>query len=355
MALTMYMGQPLHGDTPTIAIDLFDKSLKNLAPSYLIHLMNEKLMNGYDQKGGTFDVKDNTITVTFEDGSRQVCTLGSNNTYNVKAYSPDGVLMQEVKTFYDVSTGQVQTQVVTDGSVNGIKSFAEASWDDIAVMLKRHYAGIINLANFWSIGDTKTIKYNAMIAANGIDEIHPSMEQKVTIVGFSHDYLTSGGKAAITLQFVNGIGNAGYIHGSPTNVGGWRDCQRRAWCNNTFFASLPAALQNLIKPVNKQCTSGNGLQSLVVVSDKVFLPSESELKGNNATVGTKTEGDQYPYFMDVGNIRKKQSDPVTGYDNYWTRSPNKSNTKQYAFIEADGDTNSSEANAKYRIVPTFCL
>ena len=41
MALAMYMDQVLSGEVPKVAIDLYDRSLANLAPSYLTHFKSE--------------------------------------------------------------------------------------------------------------------------------------------------------------------------------------------------------------------------------------------------------------------------------------------------------------------------
>lgn len=355
MAVEMYMGQPLHGDAPTIAVDLFDKSLKNLAPSYLTHLLNQKIMGGYDAKSGIFTVNGDTITWNGDDGSKDIAKIKNGNVYEVKSYASDGRLMQSVEIHVDLATGQIQQIVSIDGSVNGIKPFAEATMDEIAVMLSRHYAGVIDISDFWNVGDTKTILYNAVPAGNGVGETHPAMYQKITIIDFKKDILTSGGRAAVTLQFSNAIGNAGFIYPSASNVGGWRDSVRRAWCNDTFFKALDGDLQKLIKNVDKRCAAGNKSQNIVVVSDKIFLPSESELKGSNVQYSTASEGEQYAFYMNAANLKKKQTDVVSGYDNYWTRSPNKNNATQYVFVEADGDINVSNANAEYRLLPTFCI
>ncbi len=354
MAVSMYMGEPMNGDIPDIAIDLFDKSMKNFAPSYLTALLNQKVMGRYNDKNAVYEISNNQVTARYSDGTIEILTTTGDNTYTVKGYAADGTLMEQVDTFFDDVTHQIQTKVKTDGSVNGMVPFAEASFEQIAVMLKRHYAGMIDLSEYWNVGDTKKITYNAIPAQNGVTENHPAMSQNITIIGFNHDYITGSGKAAITLQMSNGIGNAGFMNSSATNSGGWRDSKRRAWCNNAFLNALDPALVAMIKSVDKTCDIGNRSNNLVIVSDKVFLLSEIELTGMSE-LSTTNQGDQYDYYKNSANLKKKQSDVVSGYDNYWTRSAAIDNNKQFVFVESDGDRNTGDASSEYRLLPAFCL
>ena len=356
MSVAMYMGQPLHGQKPNIAIDLYDSSLNNLAPSYLTNKLNEKLMNDLSNKSGTIKVLDNgnTIEAIFDDGTKEVLKVIDGTTYESKVYSKKGVILQDMVTTIDDRTGKIRTDVRYDGSVNGVVNFADASWEEIGVMLVRHYTGDINLADFWSVGDTKLITYSSMVA-NGVDETHKSLTQKIVILGFDHDTISGGRKSAITLGFLNGLGNPGYMHPTNTNVGGWSSSNRRAWCNKTFFYSLPPVLRKLIKPVDKLYSNGNMTSVINTCSDKCFLLSESEIVGPDCTMSYGGEGDQYPFFIGGESLKKKQNDTVSGYDNWFTRSASKADSNQYVYVESDGDINVCDANSVYQIVPAFCI
>ena len=351
MPISMYMGKPLTGQKPNIAIDLFDSSLGNLAPAYLTHLINEKVMNSLTDKSGTIEVDGNTIIAKYDDGTLEKMVIDGDN-YTIKTYSSKGILLKDCTVVYDNKTGRIRTDVSYDGSVNGVVDFATASWDEIGHMLQRHYAGLINLADFWSVGAEKVISYDAM-SANGVSETHSAGSQKIKIIGFNHDTITGGTKSAITLQFSNGLGNAGYIHPTATNEGGWGACNRRSWMNGTFYNSLDANLRKLIKPVDKYCASGN--ETITTVSDKCFLLSETELMGTETKFSHGGEGEQYSYFIGGGSLKKRQNDTVSGYDNWFTRSSAKDNDKQYVFVESDGEINIGDANGQYQIVPTFCI
>ena len=356
MALAMYMDQVLSGEVPKVAIDLYDRSLANLAPSYLTHLLNQKLMCRLNDKSATYTYSNggNTITATYDDGCVEILTKTGNNSWRCTYYSADGEVLENVTTTYDEASGQVRVSSSVAGSVNGIVPFADATFEEIAIMLKRHYAGIIDLSEYWNVGDTKRISYGTMSAA-GVGETHNSATQAITIIGFNHDDMTGGGKAAVTLQFVNGIGNAGYVHRVASNAGGWRDSARRAWMENVFIGSLDDKLQAMIKPVDKLCSLGNRSNQLLSTSDRAFLLSESEIMGRSVTQGVLNEGEQYAYFKNAQNRRKKQNDAVSGYDNWWTRSPARANASQYVYVESDGDIHISDASSAYRIVVAFCI
>ena len=357
MAVSMYMGSPLHGDVPDIAIDLFDKSLKNFAPSYLTHLLNQKVMNRIVDKSATYEITNggNNITIRYTDGCYETLVYQGSNTYLVSGYSAEGILLEQVKTIFDETTGRITTQVTTDGSVNGIVPFKDATYEEIAIMLKRHYSGVINIADFWNIGDTRTVSYEAIAATSGVGETHAAMTQEVTIIGFNHDIMTGGGRAAVTLQVSNGIGNAGFMNRTNTNAGGWNDSNRRNWCNNAFVNSLEEGMRRLIKPVDKLTTNGNKSMTVVASSDKAFLLSESEYVGADVTRSVVNEGEQYDFYKNPAYRKKKQSDVVSGYDNHWTRSAAKNDAKQFVFIESDGDVNQGDASSEYRLLPAWAI
>jgi hypothetical protein len=94
---------------------------------------------------------------------------------------------------------------------------------------------------------------------------------------------------------------------------------------------------------------------MTITSDYVFFLSESELVGTGVTQSYANEGNQYTYYQAAANRKKSQSDLVTGYDNWYTRSPAKANAKQFVYVESDGDLNVSDASTLYRLAPAFVL
>ena len=117
-----------------------------------------------------------------------------------------------------------------------IVPFATGTDEEIAAMVKAHYNDKINIADYWTVGDTRTVHLFAM-EATGVGESHRAQTVQFAIADFEHDILTTSinghTKAAITLTQVhclmdaanesnpvNGSSNTenGYMNSSNTNV-----------------------------------------------------------------------------------------------------------------------------------------
>ncbi len=84
-----------------------------------------------------------------------------------------------------------------------IVMFADGTDEEIGAMLEAHYNGIINIGDYWKVGDTRAIHLNAMNATTG-GEAHAAQNITMVIIGIEHDNLVTPingkTKAAITLQ-----------------------------------------------------------------------------------------------------------------------------------------------------------
>lgn len=255
-----------------------------------------------------------------------------------------------------------------------IPTWADGTDEEIATALQMHYAGEIDLTDYWSVGDKRTIHLNAM-TADGVSEAHHADDYEFVIIGMNHDDLVTPigniTKAIVTIQmdrilyknttdatyssrYPSTSDEGGYMNNADTNVGGWTSCDRRTWCNNVFYNAVESGIKSLIKPVVKKTSAGN--QSSVINSDNdnVFLLSEIEIFGsiNYSFAG---EGSQYSYFTTATNRAKKPS-----YDAYvsailWERSPRVDNAAYFCRVNYSGNAVSAHANMTYGLAPAFCL
>ena len=256
-----------------------------------------------------------------------------------------------------------------------IVTFADGTDEEIAKMIQAHYDNKINLSDYWAVGDTRSVSLSAM-SATGVGESHRAQTVQFVIGDFEHDDLATPinghTKAAVTLlqkdclmdatsaSNVNNGSNdteKGYMNSTGTNAGGWKNCARRAWCNNVFFASLPSTWQSMVKIVNKKSSTGGGSSSgTEITADKIFLAAEIEIFGSR-TYSVDGEGTQYQYYKNATANRYKM--PKWGSSNvsnfYWERSPDRGSKNRFCFVGSGGSTNIYDAGAARGIAPHLCI
>lgn len=255
-----------------------------------------------------------------------------------------------------------------------IVAFADGTDAEIEKMIEAHYAGKINISDYWAVGDKRTIHHNAM-DATGVSESHRANDYAYVIIGIEHDDLVTAingkTKAAITIQTermlyldttteyntsYNVSHECGYINGSSTNSGGWEGCARRTWCNNVYKKCLPTYIQNMMKQVKKLASVGSRSSTIKVSNDYAFLPSEIEVFGS-IKYSFAGEGEQYQYFKNATANRYKKpyfsSNFVSG--RYWERSPYSSSGNKFCHVDMDGGSYYSDVSYALGVAPCLCI
>lgn len=303
-------------------------------------------------------VVDNTVRDKYKTTGYTVTGLTNGKKYyfTLFPYSTDGI--------YNYDAGNRLL-----GEPEGLKivTFADGTDAEITKMIEAHYAGKINIGDYWAVGDKRTIHHNAM-SATGVSESHKANDYAYVIIGIEHDDLVTPingkTKAAITIQTermlyldtttkynssYDASHECGYMNSSRTNDGGWQDCERRIWCNEVYKKCLPTYIQNMMKQVKKKTSGGSS-------DDYAFLPSEIEIFGST-TYSFAGEGKQYQYFKNATANRYKKprhgSDYVSGY--YWERSPFSSGSNSFCRVSLDGDAGTGDAGDTFGVVPCLCI
>lgn len=228
-------------------------------------------------------------------------------------------------------------------------TFADGTWSEIKMMLDLHYAGELNIADYWSVGDEKTITLSAV---EGIqDVVDPVSERKITIViiGINHDDLTTPingvGKAAITIGLKYPL-NYGRIHNIDNIERGWIDMSIRTWCNDMFMNALPYELKSILKAVDKTSFSWNDGVITITTSDMCWFVSSYEADLNPFYPFT-LEGNPYDFYKTQSNRMKEHP--------WWTRSINYGSSNSFKIITNEG-TNGQYTVKSYRAtLPHFCI
>ncbi len=253
---------------------------------------------------------------------------------------------KKVKSVFANINGQKKEIQSIWGNKNGVPTilfrnrpvsiWPTGTWTQISDLLTRHYNGEINIANYFNIGDERTIHLSAMDAYSNLDnESHSAQDVTLVIIDFNKDTLSTPvngiTKAAMTVHLKKCLVNSGIIDSKYKTYensyrsfeASWSGCARRAWCNNVFKNSLPAEISSEVKRVKKTsyCVSYTGNYSSYtnaegsyeyLVGDYCFLLSPYE--GYNKYAVTNDGGDiRYEYYADSAKRSKDKR--------YWFRKP----------------------------------
>lgn len=303
-------------------------------------------------------VVDNTVRDKYKTTGYTVTGLTNGKKYyfTLFPYSTDGI--------YNYDAGN---RLLGEPEDLKIVTFADGTDAEITKMIEAHYAGKINIGDYWAVGDKRTIHHNAM-SATGVSESHKANDYAYVIIGIEHDDLVTPingkTKAAITIQTERMLyldtttkynssydtsHECGYMNSLRINDGGWQDCERRIWCNEVYKKCLPTYIQNMMKQVKKKTSGG-------ISNDYAFLPSEIEIFGST-TYSFAGEGKQYQYFKNATANRYKKprhgSDYVSGY--YWERSPFSSGSNSFCRVSLDGGAGTGDASDTFGVVPCLCI
>ena len=132
-------------------------------------------------------------------------------------------------------------------------TFADSDWETINEVAQSGKA-----ASYFNVGDEKTI------------ELTTGEQVTLVILGFNHDDLTAGGKAAISIGMKDCLSTTYKMNDSGTNVGGWDTSLMRTSTMATLLSQLPADLQKVVKAVNKKASAGNKSTTITTSSDKLW-------------------------------------------------------------------------------------
>ena len=263
------------------------------------------------------------------------------------------------------------------GEPTGLKivTFDNGTDEEIAKMVEAHYSGKINISDYWSVGNKRTVHLSAM-EATGVDESHREQDVEYVIGDFEHDDLVTSinghTKAAITLlqknclmddtsasNSNNGSNDTekGYMNSSNTNSGGWKNCARRTWCNNVYYNALPSTLKSIVKTVNKKSGTGGGSSSgTETTQDKIFLAAEIEIFGSTS-YSVSGEGTQYQYYKNATANKYKMPKWASLYPSnvYWERSPRSGNASLFCAVGNSGNAGVDFANGANGVATCLCI
>ena len=298
--------------------------------------------------GDALDLTGIVVTATFADASTEDVT-------NQCTFSPaDGSILSTTGTnniTVSLIAG-VQTYTATQNITvePRVPSWATGTDQEIIDALTAHYAGEIDLHEYWSVGDERTITVEAM-SATGVNESHEATALTFVIMNQGGKTLEDG---TTECAFIVGVKEdfrpEGYIYHGAYAVY-WATCDRKIWCSDVFYNAIPSSIKSIFKRFKNKSRSTSSTPSAI---DEYFsLPAEVEITGSN-TNSMEGEGTQFDYYKTSSNRIKLRTDTHEP-GAYWTRS-SVSSRQYYITIKSDGTpTTGMSVDSDWGLSPFGCI
>ena len=249
--------------------------------------------------------------------------------------------------------------IASETSVKTV-TWAGGTDEEIVAMVEAADQGVINLSDYWAVGDIRTVQLSAM-SATGVGESHAAQQVDLVLMhagGYDLNAAVASGrtKCSFVVGLKDSLAEAGYMNSSNTNSGSWNGSARRTWCNNVFRNAIPSTLRAIFKQfktVTAQTYNGSTNQTSV---DYFALPAEKEIF-DSRIYSNETEFNalfQFDYYKTTSNRVKKLG--KTGSANYWwERSPYYGNSNSFCRASSGGTANKHTASSSNGLAPFGCI
>lgn len=267
------------------------------------------------------------------------------------------VTMGQLKSLVDGSAPSGGGKLVKLSQLKRVQTLKIVSWasgtdEQIAAMVAAADAGQIDLSDYWSAGDTRTVRLSAM-QRGAVGETHAAQNVQFVLSDPGHFTLANGKPCHFVVNQKDCLGEYGYMNSSNTNSGGWNGCARRTWCNETYRNAIPAALRPIFKQFKTRAADGSG-SSAVESTDYFALPSEKEVFGSveYANFWAESQNSQLTYYKTSGNRIKFVNGRASWW---WVRSPYSGNSYGFCAVSIGGREGSYFASNATGLAPFGCI
>ena len=359
-----------------------------MANSYGNATSNSQAVNVVDNGGSyTATVKFIRLTVEVDSGSQITISKGDTNisltgTGSDQVYLPSTGTWTVTASKDDLdASAEVECSAYQDYSVE--LAYIQEVLDDNSWEMIKRVADADEGANWWSVGDTKSIVLNGKIGNLTVN----SLAMDVFILGFNHNSSRegahlihfaigkiSGKQVALCDSQYNDYTSSTCFHmnSSDDNGGGWNQSYMRKTIlgnsgspssppANSLLAALPADLRAVMQSVNKYTDntghSSNSSGAVTVTEDFLFLLAEFELYGSRtyANQYERNSQQQYDYFK-AGNPKTFGKHNATGTVVWaWSRSPYYNNYGTFVIFNSGGTAYLNGANRSGGLFAGFAV
>ena len=217
-----------------------------------------------------------------------------------------------------------------------IPSWSSGTDVEIANALIEHYAGRIDLTEYWSVGDERQVTLSASDARTyGLSSNYPAQTITLVLMNEGGLQLTESINGHSECVFVVGLKESLYpsneLHTVNSTTIGYKDWASRSYLNGNFRSAFPSALKDIFKQFkNVVIKNATDLSVTETLDDYFAFPAEKQVFGTNLrdTTGIAEQSlSQFEYYQTSANRVKSWSiNPSTGAHfvqypgtyNYWT-------------------------------------
>lgn len=239
-------------------------------------------------------------------------------------------------------------------------TWAGGTDEEIVAMVAAADAGLINLSDYWAVGDTRTVQLSAM-SNTGVGESHSAQEVDLVLMhagGYELNEAVASGrtKCSFVVGLKDSLAEAGYMNSSDTTSGSWNGSARRTWCNNVFRNAIPSTLRAIFKQfktVTVKIYNGSTNHESV---DYFALPAEKEIFGSR-TNSNETECNalfQFDYYKTTSN-RIKKLGKAGSASYWWERSPFYFTSAHFCLVDSAGGAYAYSASGTHGLAPFGCI
>lgn len=325
---------------------------------------SDSVIGLYDSVSHTFFTNAGTGTFTAGSETSQIEEVVTTKYWLFEKITKLGTYEITATDGTNTTTKEVLIDASIEYEVDIVLHFDIVSWSDgtdkqIAAMVAAADKGLIDLSDYWAVGDERQVTLSAM-SATGVGESHA--EQTVTFVlmnasGKTLANTTPSGRTecSFIVGMKNGLAEKGYMNSSNTNSGGWESCARRTWCNSIFRDAIPSTLRDIFKQ-HLNITANGSSTTTATSTDYFALPAEKEIFGAVTYANSTAEASlmQFEYYKTSANRIKKQGDAGSA-STWWERSPKSSLSSDFCTVDSNGGAYYLSASTTRLLSPFGCI
>lgn len=224
--------------------------------------------------------------------------------------------------------------------------WSSGNLDTIKAMLAANASGKINIADYWTVGDTREVYYSTTIVGNSY----------ALWVLTDFNGKTSGGTSYnAIIHTKNCHATSRYMNSSNKNAGGWNQSYGRNTVMAEIYAGMVANFKSMIKTVDNVSGVGSQSDTIQHTNDQIWMFTEQEVQGSRTYAGSAEAATckHFDYFKIASNKVKTGNGANPGH--WWLRSPYISDSTHFCRVDPDGAAADSSASNLFGVVSAAAI